>query len=84
MTVGQVAERLDVSPQRVRQLDHELHPERCACGVRRYNPSTVAAYAAKRARDREQLSLERSQRMHALRQRLSGGHDRDHALESTR
>ena len=70
MTVGDVAERLDVSRQRVRQLDHELHPVRCACGGRRYDPSAVRAYEAKRDRDRAQLSRDRSARMRALRQRL--------------
>jgi len=69
VTSGEVAFRLGVGRSRVHQLDGELLPTRCACGVRIYDESTVAAYEAKRARDRMALSLARRERMLALRER---------------
>lgn len=70
MTASQVADRLGVSRSRVHQLDPELHPTRCACGARRYDPRVVAAYEAKRESARVQLALSRAARMRELRQRL--------------
>ena len=69
LTTAQVARRLHVSPGRVRQLDHELGPERCACGGRRYDPERVAAYEAKRAADAAELARVRAARMADLRAR---------------
>lgn len=67
VTVGEVAERLGVGVARVRQLDVELHPERCACGARRYTAAAVEAYEVKRERDRGALSQARRERMLSLR-----------------
>lgn len=50
MIVGDVAATLGVSTTRVKQLDDELQPIRGRNGHRRYDPSVVAAVAAKRAR----------------------------------
>lgn len=69
MTVADVAHRLGVGAARVRQLDAELGPVRCACGARRYDERAVAAYEAQRAQDRAALSQARRERMLALRAR---------------
>jgi hypothetical protein len=65
-----VALRLGITRQRVVQLDDVLRPERCACGVRCYDPAAVAAYEAQREVDRAALSRARSARMRELRRRL--------------
>lgn len=70
MTTADVAARLGVSRARVHQLDPELRPERCACGARRYDERTVAAYEVKREQDREALSAARRKRMLTLRAKL--------------
>lgn len=52
MTIGDVARALDVSTERVRQLDDQLKPERIATGAyrhRRYDPRVVARVARRRA-----------------------------------
>jgi hypothetical protein len=70
MTVVEVAARLGVGRSRVHGLDHELNPERCACGQRRYTEAAVAAYEARRAVAREALSKQRAARMHAIRDKF--------------
>lgn len=68
MTTADVARRLGVGTPRVRQLDAELRPERCACGARRYDPAAVAAYEASRAAAAAELSQARRERMLRLRE----------------
>jgi len=63
VTIRGVARRLHVSASRVRQLDAELRPERCACGSRVYSAETVEAFAAKRAAAAAELARVRSARM---------------------
>lgn len=69
MTPADVAACLHVSPQRVRQLDSELCPERCLCGARRYSAELVAAFVAKREADRAALSKARASRINAIREK---------------
>jgi DNA-binding transcriptional MerR regulator len=69
VTTGEVAARLGVSSQRVRALDADLRPERCACGARRYAAASVEAFEAKRELGRAALSQARRERMRALRAR---------------
>jgi hypothetical protein len=49
----------------VHQLDRELAPERCACGVQIYTEHSVEAYLVRRAA--AELSQVRRERMLALR-----------------
>lgn len=70
LTASLVAAYLGITRQRVHQLDAELQPTRCACGVRVYSQPAVVAYAQKRGEDREALALARSERMRELRKRL--------------
>lgn len=70
LTASFVAAYLGVTRSRVHQLDAELQPTRCACGVRIYSQATVVAFAKKREGDRPALSQARSARMRELRRRL--------------
>jgi hypothetical protein len=49
MTSGDVARRLHCTTQRVRQLDHELHPTLTSGGWRMYRLADVERVAATRA-----------------------------------
>jgi hypothetical protein len=70
LTASFVAAYLGITRQRVHQLDADLQPTRCGCGVRIYNQATVVVYAKKREGDRAALSRARSARMRELRKRL--------------